>query len=111
MTDSDTGRVECYSGHTYAQEPRALVWRAQRYAIVQIERRWQSPEGPAFCVGTETGERFELHYHERAQQWMIVPLVASNDTPEQAVSTARPQMRTAGSTRFDDHHNDTEVRF
>ena len=27
MTDL---QVECYSGHTYAQEPRAFVWQGRR---------------------------------------------------------------------------------
>lgn len=111
MTELDTARVECYSGHTYAQEPRAVVWRARRYAVVEIERRWRSPEGPAFWVGTETGERFELHYQEHAHQWMIVPLVASDDTPKQAGPPARPQTRTTDSTRLDDQHKGGEARF
>jgi hypothetical protein len=58
-----------------------IVWQGRRYSVVQIERRWQSPEGPAFCVGTETGERFQLHYHEVAHRWAIDPLATGDHTP------------------------------
>jgi hypothetical protein len=63
--------VECYSGHTYAQEPRALMWRGRHYVIDCVEARWRTPRGPAFSVLTETGERFELHYDELDVRWMI----------------------------------------
>jgi hypothetical protein len=66
--------VECYSGHTYAQEPRALVWEGQRYIVVQVEARWRTPEGPAFRVRTEAGERFDLHHHELEDRWAIADL-------------------------------------
>jgi hypothetical protein len=65
------GSVECYSGHTYAQEPRAVVWRGRRFAVDHVEARWRTPAGPAFSVRTETGERFELHYDELDDRWTI----------------------------------------
>jgi hypothetical protein len=110
MTELDTGQVECYSGHTYAQEPRALVWQARRYAIVEIERRWRSPEGPAFWVGTETGDRFQLHYHETAHRWVIAPLGASKEAQRSAMSTVRPQTRLTSPTNIDNHLKDKEVQ-
>jgi len=61
--------VECYSGHTYAQEPRAFVWRGQRRAVACVERAWQSPEGPCFLVRTEGGERFLLAYRLGSDEW------------------------------------------
>ena len=48
-----------------------MVWQGQRYPVTRIESRWRTPEGPAFCVRTETGERFELHYHEAQDGWTI----------------------------------------
>jgi len=63
--------VECYSGHTYAQEPRALTWSGQRLRIVQVERRWMTPDGPAFWVRTEPGHRFEVRYQQQADCWTI----------------------------------------
>jgi hypothetical protein len=71
MTEPEDALVECYSGHTYAQEPRALVWQGQRYQEVQVKDRWRTPEGPGFRVLTESGELFELHYHEPGKHWTI----------------------------------------
>ena len=73
-------QVECYSGHTYAQEPRAFVWQGRCYQVVRIERRWRAPEGPAFCVQAQftspseaerTGDFLELWYNEGADRWAI----------------------------------------
>ncbi len=71
MTEPEPDRVECYSGHTYAQEPRAVVWFERRYPVSRVEQRWRTPEGPAFRVHTESGPAFELYYHEREDRWAI----------------------------------------
>ena len=75
---SDPG-VECYSGHTYAQEPRALTWEGRRYLVAEVEARWRTPDGPTFRVRTEAGERFDLHYHEQVDQWTITNLPITKD--------------------------------
>ena len=74
MTEPGVDRVECYSGHTYAQEPRAVVWQGRRTPVARIERRWRTPLGSAFIVETEAGIRFELHYGELEDIWTIRPL-------------------------------------
>jgi hypothetical protein len=81
VTDRDAVRVECYSGHTYAQDPRALVWQGQRYPIAQVESSWRSPEGPVFQVLTEPGDRFELVYHEVEGVWQLrrLPAMGNSD--------------------------------
>jgi hypothetical protein len=61
--------VECYSGHTYAQEPRAFVWRGERYIVQAVERTWHAPEGPHFLVRAEEGGFFELVYNEAEDVW------------------------------------------
>lgn len=78
-------RVDCYSGYTYAQEPRVVFWQGQRYAVVEVERRWRTPDGPAFWVRTETGapggraaQRFQVHYHEPEDRWTVQVLAAGN---------------------------------
>jgi hypothetical protein len=43
-------QVECYSGYTYAQEPRAFEWHGRRYEVERIVKRWRTPSGPAFRV-------------------------------------------------------------
>lgn len=71
MCEPDVGRVECYSGSTYAQEPRAVIWQGKRQAIARVERSWRTPEGPGFQVQTEAGEQLELQYDERQDRWTI----------------------------------------
>jgi hypothetical protein len=71
MTEPEAALVECYSGHTYAQEPRALAWQGRRYQVAEVKDRWRTPEGPSFRVLAESGELFELHYHELTETWAI----------------------------------------
>ena len=65
-------RVECYSGHTYAQEPRAFVWQGQRFAVKAVEGYWRTPEGPAFRVRVQSEQVFELRYCEGEDRWSLV---------------------------------------
>jgi len=71
MSEPEADRVECYSGHTYAQEPRAVIWQGRRYPVTQVEERWQTPGGPAFRVRVETERAFELRYDEVEDCWTI----------------------------------------
>lgn len=63
--------VECHSGHTYAQEPRAFAWEGERQVVAQVLDRWRLPVGPAFRVRTTAGQHFELRYDEAEDQWHI----------------------------------------
>ena len=74
--------VECYSGHTYAQEPRAFAWQGRRFEVVKIDQRWRTPHGPSFAVRTKTGDRFELHYDELQDRWIIHGLPLSDRESE-----------------------------
>jgi hypothetical protein len=69
--------VECYSGHTYAQEPRAFVWHGQRHVVQAVERAWRAPEGPHFLVCTEEGDFFDLAYDEAKGVWSVRERLAS----------------------------------
>jgi hypothetical protein len=71
MSELPPSQVECYSGHTHAQEPRALLWEGRRYAVTEVEARWRTPDGPVFRVRTEPGQRFDLHYYELEDRWAI----------------------------------------
>lgn len=73
MTESERDWVECYSGHTYAQEPRVVVWRGRRFEVDRIEGRWRTPEGPVFRVVTAPGAKFDLVYTENIDRWTIRP--------------------------------------
>ena len=66
---SEAVQVECYSGHSYAQEPRAFTWQGQRRVIIAVERAWRAPSGPCFRVRTEDGTYFELAYDEHVDKW------------------------------------------
>jgi hypothetical protein len=71
VTEPDAVKVECYSGHTYAQEPRTVVWQGRHYPVVRVEQRWRTPEGPAFRVQVEAEGAFELHYDELEDRWSL----------------------------------------
>lgn len=64
-------RVECYSGHRYAQEPRAFTWRGQRVEVEMIEQAQRTPRGPVFRVRAADGRRFTLACDEAADEWTI----------------------------------------
>ncbi|MCR4407394.1 MAG: DUF6504 family protein [Anaerolineae bacterium] len=63
--------VECYSGHTYAQRPRAFTWRGQRYQVEAVERTWRTPQGLHFRVRTPEDSVFELVYNEHEDVWFL----------------------------------------
>ncbi len=72
-------RVECYSGYTYAQEPRAFEWEGTRYHIERIVKRWRTPAGPCFRVQvagvsnlqSPISNLFDLTYIESTDQWTM----------------------------------------
>ena len=73
---TETLQVECYSGHTYAQEPRAFEWEGQRYKVERIVKRWRTPEGPGFRVQisnpkSQISNLIDLTYSESADQWTM----------------------------------------
>ena len=71
--------VECYSGHTYAQEPRAFEWEGRRYDVERIVKRWRTPAGPCFRVEVTSISDLEspvpkfvdLTYLESTDQWTM----------------------------------------
>jgi hypothetical protein len=63
--------VECHSGYTYPQEPRAVIWEGCRHRVERIDRRWRTPEGPGFRVKAEAGIWFDVHYHEFEDHWSV----------------------------------------
>ena len=71
MTASDDAMVECYSGHTYAQEPRAFSFGSARRTVMAIRKRWREPTGPCFRVLADDGAIYALAYDEAADQWHV----------------------------------------
>lgn len=78
-TSSVSVQVECYSGYTYAQDPRAFNWRGQRYEVKRVVKRWHTPQGPGFRVevaGISSLESpipklVDLTYLELEDQWTL----------------------------------------
>jgi hypothetical protein len=70
--------VTCYSGHTYAQEPRAITWHGQHYEVKNILKRWRTPQGPGFRVQVEATtphstplKLVDLNYIETQDRWTM----------------------------------------
>jgi len=68
-------KVNCYSGHTYAEEPRSFVWEGVEYEVEKIEKAWQEPGKKYFQVRTKENKLFRLCYNETEDQWSLIELV------------------------------------
>lgn len=64
--------VECYSGHTYAQEPRAFGLHNQRRAVTVVRKRWREPTGPCFDVLADDAQAYVLAYNETTDCWSVL---------------------------------------
>jgi hypothetical protein len=71
MRMPDRAAVECYSGHTFAQEPRTFLHRGQRRGVTLVCRLWREPSGPRFEVLADDGGTYCLVYHEAADAWQV----------------------------------------
>ena len=87
MSESKRDQVECYSGHIYAQEPRIVIWQGDRYPVARIEARWRTPQGPAFRVQAESGDLFDLYYHELEEHWAVANLSGPGASTIDALDT------------------------
>ena len=67
--------VKCYSGHTYAQEPRSFTREGVEYEVVAIEKAWQEPEERCFLVKTGDNKFFRLCYNEAKERWSVNEVV------------------------------------
>jgi hypothetical protein len=63
--------VECYSGHSYAQEPRAFWLDSGRRTVAMVRRRWREPTGPSFEVLADDGHHYVLAYAEATDCWSV----------------------------------------
>jgi len=63
--------VRCYSGHEYAERPKALYWEGEWLEIEETLNRWQIPGGKRFRVRTKDDQVFELFYGELFDEWRI----------------------------------------
>ena len=63
--------VECYSGYTHPERPRAFIWQGERFEVVGIIARGRGPSGQTFRVRVSGGEVFDLAYNAAADGWRI----------------------------------------
>jgi len=71
MNTNDSVSVECYSGHTYAQEPRAFVFNGVKRVVTAVRRRWREPTGPYFEVVADDARVYVLAYDEALEEWHV----------------------------------------
>jgi len=71
MNSSGSATVVCYSGHTYAQEPRAFSQGTEHHTITEIRRQWREPTGPRFEVLADDGVTYLLAYDETTNHWQV----------------------------------------
>jgi hypothetical protein len=64
--------VTCYSGYTYAQEPRSFCWRGTDYEVKEIIKAWQEPEEWHFLVKTGDNKFFQLCYNSVKERWTLI---------------------------------------
>ena len=69
-------KVNCYSGHTYAERPTSFLWQGTEYKVKEIEKEWREPGRKLFKVTTDIGKSFKLCYNEANGQWSATELAA-----------------------------------
>ncbi len=72
-------KVNCYSGHTYAERPRSFKWQGIEYEVKEIERAWQEPGERYFQVRTRDNKIFQLCYNETEGEWAIMELAKAKN--------------------------------
>ena len=71
----DNLKVNCHSGHTYAERPESFLWQGIEYEVDEIERAWQAPGKKHFQVRTKDSKIFQLCYNETEDHWSLIELV------------------------------------
>lgn len=77
--DESERMVDCYSGHTYAQRPRAFRWQDENYDIDAVISEEHTPWGKRFLVKTYQGKLFKLEYIIDQDLWQISPAYLPNN--------------------------------
>ena len=70
-------KVNCYSGHTYAERPVSFWWGDTEYEVREIEKAWQEQGEKHFQVRTKDNKIFQLCYNEAEKGWSLTELVRS----------------------------------
>jgi hypothetical protein len=78
--DASESKVSCYSGHTYAQRPRAFFWQGEEYEVSAVVSEEHTPQGKKFLVKTTGGELFNLDYTIDIDDWQVNPAYPADIT-------------------------------
>ena len=70
-------KVNCYSGHTYAERPMSFHWEGKEYEVEEIEKEWLEPGEKHFQARTRDNKIFKLCYNETRKQWSLIEVVRS----------------------------------
>ena len=70
-------KVNCYSGHTYAERPESFEWQGIDYKVERIEKAWQEPDRRCFQVSTSEYKLFNLCYNETQHRWSLIQIARS----------------------------------
>lgn len=65
--------VECYSGASYGERPRAFTWEGERLGVAEVIDRWKAPGEAGFRVRSADGRLFTLVYRPERDNWQIAP--------------------------------------
>ncbi len=71
----ETVKVNCYSGHTYAERPQSFQRRGIEHEVKEVVKAWQEPSGRCFKVRTGDNKIFQLCYNEAQDFWTALEIL------------------------------------
>ncbi len=71
----ETVKVNCYSGHTYAERPQSFQWRGVEHEVKEVVKAWREPVGRCFKVRTGDNKVFQLCYNEAQDFWTALEIL------------------------------------
>jgi hypothetical protein len=63
-------KVDCYSGASYAERPKALFWQGEKIKISQVLQSQQNPDARSFEVLLDNGLVVRLYYLISDDRWL-----------------------------------------
>ena len=82
-------KVNCYSGHTYAERPMSFELEGIEYEVEKTEKEWQEPGERHFQVRTGDNKLFQLCYNEVKDQWSLIELVGVKNDKRDSENTGK----------------------
>jgi hypothetical protein len=73
--------VECYSGYTADETPRAFVIGDRRVAVVEVLDRWLGPDHRYFKLRGDDGDLYILRHDLASSEWDLTLFQKNISTP------------------------------